>query len=58
MSGFHPYFDIGHNLDGIVVSSMFWSHFNPQKNFLVLTSVEWFSVQPNADSRKRSLENF
>jgi hypothetical protein len=57
MLGFRPYFDIGHNLDGTVVSSMLRPHSAPQENFLVLTSMEWFSVQPNVDSRIRSLEN-
>jgi hypothetical protein len=58
MLGFRLYFDIGHNLDGTVVSSMLRPHSAPKENFLVLTSMEWFSVQPKVDSGNRSLENF
>jgi hypothetical protein len=57
MLGFHPYFDIRHNLDGRVVSSTCRPHFSPKEIpwYSFLLEADWTPGLMNANGRIRSL---
>ena len=60
MLGFHPYFDIRHNLDGRVVGYTRRPHYTPKEIpwYSLLLEAEWTPGLLNADRRRRSLGNF
>ena len=57
MLGFHPYFDIWHNKNGIGVSSMHWLLLHPTEipQFSFFIEAEWTPALVSGNRRKKSL---